>query len=220
VVGLPEEQIDKLLESLDQTIHAACYPPIIPLISTQLFGDKIILIIAVSSGMSKPYFRKSEGKEKGTYIRVGKSTMHATPDMIEELKWQSRRIDFEKLPIYNAPISSLDNQLVQNFLDNRKNQASAKVSPDVLQSYSLVVLEHLEYYPTNAGILNFGNSPQQYLSEAMIIVSHFRGIEGRDAIASIDCEGTLLNQFQQALHFVFSRLSKSFSITGIVRDEK
>ncbi|MBI3900806.1 MAG: DeoR family transcriptional regulator, partial [Chlamydiia bacterium] len=43
---------------------------------------------------------------------------------------------------------------------------------------------------------------------------------GREAIASIDCEGTLLNQFQQAHHFVLSRLSKSFSITGIVRDEK
>jgi ATP-dependent DNA helicase RecG len=51
-------------------------------------------------------------------------------------------------------------------------------------------------------------------------VSHFRGIEGREALASMDCEGTLLNQFQQAHHFVLGRLSKSFSITGVVREEK
>ena len=220
IVGLPEDQINKLLESLDHSIYEACYPPIIPLVSTQLFGDKTVLIIAVSSGMSKPYFRKSEGIEKGTYIRIGRSTVHATPAMIEELKWQSHRIDFEKLPVYNASLDTLDNQLIQNFLDNRKNQASAKVTQDVLRSYSLVVEEHSELFPTYAGLLNFGKSPQFFLSEAMIIVSHFRGIEGRDAIASIDCEGTLLNQFQQAHHFVLSRLSKSFSITGVVRDEK
>jgi ATP-dependent DNA helicase RecG len=140
--------------------------------------------------------------------------------MIEELKWQSHRLDFEKMPVYSASIDTIDTQLVQNFLDHRKNQASAQVTQDVLRSYSLVVEEHSELFPTYAGILNFGKSPQSFLSEAMIIVSHFRGIEGRDALASIDCEGTLLNQFKQAHHFVLSRLSKSFSITGMIRDEK
>lgn len=220
VIGLPEDQIDKLLESLDQAIYEACYPPIIPLVSIQVFGDKTVLIIAVSSGMSKPYFRKSEGLEKGIYVRVGCSTVRATQAMIEELRWQSHRIDFEKLPVYKATLDALDNQLIENFLNSRKNQAAAKVTRDVLSSYSLMVEEHSEVFPTYAGILTFGKSPQTYLSEAMIIVSHFRGIEGRDAIASIDCEGTLLNQFQQAHHFVLSRLSKSFSIQGMVRDEK
>ncbi len=220
IVGLPEDQINQLLETLDHSIYEACYPPIIPLISTQVFGDKTVLIIAVSSGMNKPYFRKSEGIEKGTYIRVGRSTVHATPSMIEELKWQSHRIDFETLPVYNGSLDALDNQLIQNFLDNRKNQASAKVTQDVMRSYSLVVEEHSKLFPTYAGLLNFGKKPQFFLSEAMIIVSHFRGIEGRDAIATIDCEGTLLNQFHQAHHFVLSRLSKAFSIAGVIRDEK
>lgn len=220
IVGLAEDQINKLLESLDHSIYEACYPPIIPLISTQVFEDKTVLIISVSPGMSKPYFRKSEGIEKGTYIRIGRSTVHATSSMIEELKWQSHRIDFEKLPVYNASLESLDNQLIQDFLNHRKNQASAKVSLDVLRSYFLVVEEHSEFFPTYAGLLNFGKTPQFFLSEAMIIVSHFRGIEGREAIASIDCEGTLLNQFQQAHHFILSRLSKSFSIKGAVRDDK
>ncbi len=220
IVGLPEEEINKLLESLDHSIYEACYPPIIPLISTQVFGDKTVLVVAVSSGMSKPYFRKSEGMEKGTYIRIGRSTVRATPAMIEELKWQSHRIDFEKLPVYNASLNDLDTQLIQNFLDNRKNQATAKVTQDVMRSYSLVVEENSEPFPTYVGLLNFGKSPQKFLSEAMIIVSHFKGIEGREAIASIDCEGTLLNQFQQAHHFVLSRLSKSFSIKGVKREEK
>ncbi|MBA3957332.1 MAG: hypothetical protein H0X51_02895 [Parachlamydiaceae bacterium] len=122
------------------------------------------------------------------------------------------RVGFEKLPVYNASLDTLDTQLIQNFLDNRKNQASAKVTQDVLRSYSLVVEEHTELFPTYVGLLNFGKSPQFFLSEAMIIVSHFRGIEGRDAIASIDCEGTLLNQFQQAHHFVLSVFQSHFQL--------
>ncbi len=220
VVGIPEEQISKLLESLDHAIYEACHPPIIPLISTQYFEDKIILIISVSSGMAKPYFRKAEGVEKGTYIRIGRSTVRATPPIIEELKWQSQRIDFEKLPIYNATLDSLDHKLIQQFLDERKNRGSAKVTRDVMRSYSLIVEEHSEDFPTYAGILNFGKSPQTFLSEAMIIVSHFRGTEGREALASIDCEGTLLNQFHQAHHFILGRLSKAFSISNLERDEK
>jgi predicted HTH transcriptional regulator len=166
IVGLPEEQISSLLESLDKSIYEACYPPIIPLISTQVFGDKIVLIIAVSSGMNKPYFRKSEGMEKGTYIRIGRSTLQATPPILEELKWQSHRIDFEKLPIYNATLEALDHTSIQNFLDHRKSQASVKATQDVLRSYSLVVEEHSVLFPTYAGILNFGKTPQFYVSEA------------------------------------------------------
>lgn len=220
IVGIPEDQINQLLESLDHSIYEVCYPPIIPLISTQKFGDKTVLIIAVSSGMTKPYFKKSEGIERGTYIRIGRSTVQATADIIEELKWQSNRIDFEKLPVYNASLESLDNQSIQNFLDNRKNHATSKATQDVLHSYFLIIEEHSRLFPTNVGLLTFGKQPQSFLSEAMIIVSHFRGVEGREAIASIDCEGTLLNQFQQAHHFVLNRLSKSFSIKGVIRDEK
>lgn len=220
IIGLSETQVDRLLESLDLAIYKACYPPIIPLISTQLFGEKTVLTISVSSGMSKPYFRKSEGLEKGVYIRIGRSTVRATPNIIEELKWQSQRIDFEKLSVYNANLDSLDYQAIQNFLNNRRNQAIANVSEEVLRSYDLVTEEHSKLFPTNVGILNFGKAPQAFHSEAMIIVSHFRGIEGRNAIASIDCEGTLLHQFNQAHHFVVSRLSKSFEITGIKRSEK
>lgn len=45
---------------------------------TQRFENKIVLIIEVSAGMNKPYFLKTEGLEKGTYIRLGRSTMRAT----------------------------------------------------------------------------------------------------------------------------------------------
>lgn len=89
-----------------------------------------------------------------------------------------------------------------------------------MRSYSLVVEEHHDWYPTHAGILLFGKDPQYFLSEAMTICCHFKGCEGREAIAAIDCVGTLLNQYHQAHNFILSRLSHSFTIEGMVRQEK
>lgn len=214
VVGLPESAIEHLLESLDHAIYEACHPTILPLISQQRFGDKSVIVISVSSGMNKPYFRKSEGIHDGTYVRIGRSTVKATPEIIEELKWQSHNVDFEKLPVYRAKEDDIDEKLVHQFLNSRKNHAKAKVSHE-----TLITEEHHKRYPTNAGLLLFGKDPQFYLSEAMIICCHFKGIQGREAIASVDCTGTLLNQFHQAHNFIMNRLFHSFKIEGMVREE-
>lgn len=220
IVGLPESMVEHLLESLDHAIYEACHPTIIPVISQQRFGDKTIIVISVSSGMNKPYYRKSEGPHQGTYIRIGRSTVKATPEIIEELKWQSHNIDFEKLPVYSADVKSLDETLVQKFLNSRRNHAEATVSEEILRSYSFIVEEHHKVYPTHAGLLLFGKDPQFYLSEAMIICCHFKGVEGREAIASVDCVGALFNQYHQAHNFIMSRLFHSFSIRGMRREEK
>jgi len=220
VVGLPEQLVEHLLESLDNAIYEACYPTIIPLVSQQRFGDKAVIIVSVSSGMNKPYYKKAEGVAKGTYIRIGRSTVKATQEMIEELKWQSHNIDFETLPVYRQTIDSIDQDLFQDFLHSRKNQAKVAKSDNLMHAYSLITEEHNKLYPTYAGLLLFGKAPQKTLTEAMIICCHFRGVEGRDAIASIDCTGTLFNQYHQAHNFLLSRLFHSFTIQGMLRSEK
>ncbi|MBI3508706.1 MAG: hypothetical protein HY069_03610 [Chlamydiia bacterium] len=45
-------------------------------------------------------------------------------------------------------------------------------------------------------------------------------MSGRNAIATIDCTGTLFEQFETAYNFVLSRLNRSFSIRGPKRQEQ
>ena len=54
----------------------------------------------------------------------------------------------------------------------------------------------------------------------MIICTRFSGVEGRKAIASMDCEGTLAQQFNQAMDFVTRHLESSFEIKGRERDQQ
>lgn len=220
IVGIPEEEAALAIEYLNQSIYLASTPPILPNVYIQAIEGKTLLIIEVSPGVNKPYFRKQEGLEKGTYIRLGRSTVRATMDLIEELKWQAHGKAFDCMPVYRTNEEDLDHNKIENFLEMRKDRGSKKITKDALLSYYLIAQEHHHTYATTAGILLFGKRPQHFFSEAMIICSHFKGIEGREAIASTDCTGTLFEQFECAYEFILSRLSKSFVIKGPRREEK
>lgn len=221
IIGISDKELDILLETLDKTIYEATSPPILPLVYTRTMDDKTVLCIEVSKGMNKPYYRRSEGMEHGVYVRVGRHTLRASADMIEELKWQSRGITFDTLPVYHAKFDKdLDEEKIQSFIQKRKGRQKVKLTPELLEAYEITTKEHGSTYPTIAGILLFGKNPQRYFSEATIICSHFSGTEGREAIATIDCNGTLFEQYQEAKSFVLSRLYRSFTIKGFTREEK
>lgn len=220
ITGLPDKLLDDTMQWVEKAVYEASFPPIIPRVSTQRIGDKAVLIVEVSSGMNKPYYRRSEGMEKGTYIRVGRNTVHASAEIIEELKWQAAGIHFESLPVYRASIKDLDKKLITKFLQKRKNDGDAEYSIEILKAYGLAVTEHSHHYPTTAGILLFGTNPQKFFSEAMCICTHFQGTTGREVIATVDCEGDLFAQFNKAYDFILARLTTSFTIDEPQRSEK
>ncbi len=223
VVGIPEEKAEEMLEHLQQTIYQATHPSIRPLIYAQRLGEKTILIIQVDSGPHKPYHIKNEGPDKGTYIRIGRSTLHATPETIDELRLQSRGIPYEQTPVYQARVTDVDLKRFDGFLthkDHPVKKLTPEITQEALRAYTVITTEHMHQYPTVAGILLFGKNPQQFLSEAHIICSHFAGIAGRETLATRDCLGTLIEQFDNTFEFVISRLNVSFSIKGVRREDK
>lgn len=219
IKGLPESEIQNHLESLDKAIYEASSPPILPLLYARRYGEKTVLIVEVSKGMNKPYYVKSAGLEKGTYIRLGRSTVRATSDMIEELKWQSRGLSFDMRPVYHASVDDLSDVKLKHFFSSKQKMKTTSVREEQLLAYHLVTDEHARRYPTVAGLLLFGKNPQRFFSEAITISTHFSGISGREAIASQDCEGTLVEQLDLAYAFILSRLQRAYSIRGKKRSE-
>jgi len=219
VVGLSQDKVEEFLETLERDIYQACSPPIVPRVFAKRIEDKSIVIVEVSAGMNKPYYITGDGLEQGTYVRVGAHTVKANDAMIKELRWQAQGLHFETMLHYQANIQDLDEKKIQTFLSTRRNRSKIKLKEEILQAYHLIGKEHAKYLPTNAGLLLFGKRPQHYFSEAMIICTHFRGTSGRDVVATIDCEGTLFEQFETAFAFLLSRLSRSFAIRGAKREE-
>ena len=221
IIGLSEEEIEHALEYLDQMIYKATCPPIIPRVYAQTISDKMVLIIEVASGMNKPYYLQKEGLEHGTYIRLGRSTLKATADIIEELKWEAHGVTFDTMPLYQAKMKDLDIAKIKAFFKNRKG--SKKIPSDfepALIAYNLIAREHAHVYPTIAGILLFGNEPDAFLSEAYINCTRFAGNEGREGLATLDCYGTLMEQYHEAYNFILSKLHRSFTIKSSIRKEE
>lgn len=217
ICGIDPQKANQMMEYLDKTIYEATAPPIIPLIYTRQIIDKTLLVVEVSGGMNKPYY-KLPSLSEGTYIRLGRSTLKANADMIEELRWSSRGKSYETMPVYQATQNDLNEKNMLLFWGSRKQGDPVTTITDaLLASYHLTIKEHHQTYPTVAGILMFGDDPQHYFSEAMILCNHFSGVEGRNSIASRDCNGGLFEQFNQAYNFIINHLEYRFEIVGAKR---
>lgn len=220
VVGVDEAEVEKWMEFLDKNIYESCSPPIVPDIHTQRIGGKIILNVGVSMGMQKPYFLKSLGLSKGVYIRLGRSTVRADYETIEDLNRQARRIAYDCTVIYNAKVEEINPDLFQKFLQSRRLGANGNQFLTSLKAYHAVGEDQSKQYPTIGGLLLFNANPQQWFPEAFIICSVFSNHTERKVVATRDSTGSLFEQFESAFDFITSFLNKSFEVKGKRRLEK
>jgi ATP-dependent DNA helicase RecG len=214
ITGIPEDTIESLLEFLHKSIYENCAPPIYPMIFTQRFGDRLVLIIRIEAGTNKPYHLRSEGVVKGTYVRMGRSTLRADVQTRSDLQNCSRGITGDAVPLYAATADSIDSDKVKAFLIARTAGFKGMIDQRILHAYTLIREEQTHMFPTIGGILLFAEQPQQWLTEAFIICSRFKGTSGRTADATHDCTGTLFEQFEAAYDFILGHLDKSFVIRG------
>lgn len=211
IVGIDEERAESLLENLDKMIFESCSPKIIPHIYLQRLGNLLTLIVEVSTGMSRPYYLKSLGPQEGVFVRVGRSTVRADYETIQELQWKSRGISYDCVPEFQARFDLISADKFARFLKMRRiGHRSNRPTQELYRNYKVCVEERGELIPTKGGILLFANNPQEYISESFIICSHFKGTSGRDAISSIDCTGDLFEQFEMAWDFIISKIPVRF----------
>ncbi len=213
IIGVPEDTLDEVISALNKSIYESCTPHILPMIHSQRIQDKVVVMIEVSAGMNKPYFLTSLGLEEGCFVRVGIQTVKANPSMIKELQWQALGKEPDEMPIYSATEEIIDANLFESFLAGRG--ITATKWREHAFHYGLLVEEHKRTFPSYAGLLLFGKTPQRFLSEAFIICTHFSGISGREALATFDASGTLFTQHNEAMAFVTSRLYNSYKIKGV-----
>lgn len=216
IIGINPDEIDLVKDQLADSIYKSTTPSIIPLIYTESINNKILLIIEVSRGMQPPYFITNKGLNNGTYIRLGASTVKAKNDFINELRWSSRGLSFDQLPAYQAKIIDLDKKEIVSRVP-RKFGLNATISSTQLKSTGMICEENGQVWPSIAGVLLFTKRPQEFFSEAVVTCTRFKGIEGREILASQDCEGNLFEQIELAYHFTRTHLNISSSIVGIKR---
>jgi len=217
VIGIDEGLVEQICDNSIRSIYDAITPSIFPSVHTKRIGDKLVVVIDIAEGPSKPYHLSSGSTADSTYIRLGAHTMPATTEMIFQLQWQGRRKFIDEMPVFEASSDDIDTPLFEEFLNKRRQKNTEGNLTEMLFHYQILVKDRGKVFPTVGGILLFGKNPQQFFPESFIICSHFSGTSGRNATASRDSNGNLIQQYKDTIAFVVSRLNTFYNIEGTKR---
>ena len=209
VVGIGQSTIEHIMESFPQAVYQATLPSIFVEISLQDIGGKTVLNIIVPRGMRNIFCVKSEGKPSGVYIRVGRATIRASKETYEEmLALSSFKHHDEKIIDVSPDILSPD--LLSKIYGN-------SLSDDLLVSEKILGQDHSggAYHPSLAAILMFCDNPDEYLPEALIKVTHFRGISGRDIISTRDIKGPIQRVVEESIALCLEWTEINYKMSGL-----
>ena len=96
IIGIDKDNIFEIMDKVTNAISDACEPQIVPDISFKTVEDKCILVIEIYPGANRPYYLKSKGKERGTYIRSAATSRLADSDKIRELEMEGKNISWDE----------------------------------------------------------------------------------------------------------------------------
>ena len=108
IVGVSDDEIFTIPDTVASIIHDTCHPMIIPEIYVENIDGKSVLVIEVPNGGLKPYYLKQKGKISGTYLRVGATNRLADQEMIQSFERQRLNISFDEELLPHINMNALD----------------------------------------------------------------------------------------------------------------
>lgn len=209
ILGIPDETIHQVKDSVIDSIYHACEPPIMPYTYIMTIGEVNILVVEIVPGEECPYFIKSEGMSRGTYVRVGSTSMPATPNILNALRLRGRGQSFDMQLCLDSPID----ERVLNSLCTRLSSYKVPVSPINLENMRVIKRLEDQYVATNAYVLLTSN---HFLHTEVQCVC-YRGTGKTVILDSCDSKSDIVTQTVEALSFVLRHISMASKIDGLVR---
>ncbi len=218
IVGVSEENLTAIEEQISNIIHDNCYPIILPDILFINFQGKHLIVVKIYKGSNPPYFIKTKGKEKGTYIRVGSTNRVANEEIIRELERQKQNISFDSLPVYSKKVKELDISLFRKHFEDKTEE---KLTKTIMKKLNLIIKEQNKEFPTNALVLLSGDKIRKELFPyAKIECARFKGNVPSDFIDQKSIDEPLSFQAEEAYKFVLRHISKGSTYEGVYRKDR
>lgn len=182
IVGIPEDIIFQEMDAITNAISDNCEPVIVPDVYPQTIDGKTVIVAEISAGRQRPYYIRSDGMEKGTYMRVSGTTRLADRDTIREMYYTSEGRSYDSIiradmQITEEEIEELCREMKKTALANCKNDAQMQsvknVTKNVLINWGILAeADDGSVHPTNAYVFLTGR--ELFLSR--IQCGMFKGI--------------------------------------------
>lgn len=224
IVGIDETTLFQTMDSITNAISDTCEPQIIPEIEPYTVEGKTVIVVTVTPEPRRPYYLKSKGKEKGTYIRVGATTRLAFPEKIKELEMEGAKISWDELTCVGYDVT--DNaikKLCRDMNTRRKEMQERKALADKLPTVTKTNLENWKVLKkTNNGYLAsnaFVLLTSDYFPFSKTQCALFKGADRSVFLDKREYTGPIYMQIEDAVGFVLRNIRLGAKIEGLIRKE-
>jgi ATP-dependent DNA helicase RecG len=155
-----------------------------------------------------PYYLKRDGKNDGTYIRIGATNRKASFENVIELERQKRNISFDEELDYSVEYENIDLKSLQEEFD----KVNRTLDMDKLFNMKLIKRENGKIYPAKALLILLG-----YYENVAIKCSRFKGKTMDVFIDKKEYTGNQFSQLRNAEAFILNHINIRSEIKGLQR---
>jgi len=199
-------KITNALKSQIRDIAHNCDPGI--KLDLIIYREEKVIEVKVEEGLDKPYRCRD-----GFYIREGDNTQKLKRDEIINFISDAGAIRFDEA--INKRFKFPDG-FSEESLDTYLKQASINKlvdTKDILVSLNAAEEKDDQLRLTNAGILFFAKSPQDYFPESYITAVKYKTFDRFSIIDKKEIKGTLTQQIDEAINFVIKHVDMEIKIS-------
>lgn len=227
VTGIPDESIFSEMDALANVISDGIEPPVLPEIYNQVIDGKTLIIVEIPPGPQRPYYVRSMGIQRGTYMRVGGTSRPVESYMLKELILEGKGESFDRILLSDHAISLEEVEAFCETITKEARIRAARIDPsaeirpltrDQLISWNILMEGKDGLYPTLAFDLLAGHPPADIRSGVQCAV--FKGTTRSVFVDRKTYEGPLYEQIDQAYDFVLRMIRMGAVIEGVVRQDR
>lgn len=155
----------------------------------------------------RPCYYSGAGRIHGSFVRVGEADLHLTDYELYCYEQFRRHLHDDERPVERATLDALDQELVEEYIQNRKKDRSGFSKLDPSKIYDILSILR-EGHPTVAALMNLGLYPQGYFPQwgitAIVVPGKEIGDVAEDHARFIDnkrIEGTIRSMAEEAQQF-------------------
>ena len=184
-------------ERLINTISDSITPFIIPNIEIHSYKNKELLIINIPHSAG-PYYIKSLGIEKGTFIRSGSTNRIADSEMLETLKLYAKKITFDEIAYPIENIDSLDWIAIKELF----RESNKRITESKAEDLELLVNHFGKLCPSMGGIILFGKKRLKIFPDAIMRCVRFAGYDKSKVIDHLEIDDYPIYAIEESIKFI------------------
>ncbi len=194
-------------EKLASLISDRIEPRLVPDLQLLPWRNTHVIAIRVFPSSTRPHYLKSEGPERGAYVRVGSTNRRADPAQVDEIKRLVRGRTFDEEPVPEQGAEAIDFEAARASFAPIRN-----LKPGDLKTIQMSTVHQNHEVPTVGGVLLFGRDRRALFPDAFLRAGRFAGKDRTTIVDSADITSYLPLVVEETLGFVKRNTQRAIAI--------